>query len=308
MSQGDVIFNIYELTRSIGSGSFGDVWRGKNTLSDEIVAVKIEKVDKTKTRLESEKNICQQLKGEGIPEVLYYGTIANDTKALVMSYLGPSLENLFDFCKRTLSSKTIAMIGIQLIDRLEHIHNKGILHRDIKPDNFLIGIGDNRGKVFMVDFGLSKSFRENGNHISYRNNKNFTGTYRYSSIRNHRGVEQSRRDDLESVGYMLIYFAKGKLPWQGMKIEDKAERNRAIYKKKRTFSASELCEDLPREFYDYIRYTRMLRFTSRPDYNYLRSLFWKILQSDNQLNDGNFDWNEAAIKLEENKKKGGETS
>jgi hypothetical protein len=155
----------------------------------------------------------------------------------------------------------------------------------------------------MVDFGLSKSFRENENHISYRSNKNFTGTYRYSSIRNHRGVEQSRRDDLESVGYMLVYFAKGVLPWQGLKIEDKAERNRAIYKKKRTFSASSLCEGLPSEFYDYIRYARMLRFTSRPDYNYLRSLFWNILQTNNDVNDCSFDWNEAALKLEESKKR-----
>jgi casein kinase I family protein HRR25 len=303
MEQGDILFDKYELVRNIGSGSFGDVWKGKNISNGDIVAIKIEKVEKAKTRLESEKNICQQLRGEGVPEVFHYGNIEDGTKALVMSYLGPSLENLFDFCNRKLSFKTIAMIGIQLMDRLEHIHSKGILHRDIKPDNFLIGIGENRGKIFMVDFGLSKSFRENENHISYRSNKNFTGTYRYSSIRNHRGVEQSRRDDLESVGYMLVYFAKGVLPWQGLKIEDKAERNRAIYKKKRTFSASSLCEGLPSEFYDYIRYARMLRFTSRPDYNYLRSLFWNILQTNNDVNDCSFDWNEAALKLEESKKR-----
>lgn len=303
MSQGDILFDKYELIRNIGSGSFGDVWKGKAIPSGDIVAVKIEKVDKAKSRLLSERDICAQLQGEGIPEVLHYGNIENGTKALVMSYLGPSLENLFDFCNRKLSFKTIAMIGIQMMDRLEHIHKLGILHRDIKPDNFLIGIGQNRGKIFMVDFGLSKSYREDDNHISYRNNKNFTGTYRYSSIRNHRGVEQSRRDDLESVGYMLVYFAKGHLPWQGMKIEDKAERNRMIYKKKRTFSASALCDGLPTEFYDYIRYARMLRFTSRPDYDYLRSLFWSILQKNNEVNDCNFDWNTAALKLEETNNK-----
>ena len=213
-----------------------------------------------------------------------------------MSFLGPSLEELFDFCGRKFSIKTICMLGIQMIERMAHIHKCGIIHRDIKPDNFLIGIGDEKSKLFLVDFGLSKSYVHNHNHIQFRNDKNFTGTYRYSSIRNHRGIEQSRRDDLESIGYLLIYFSQGALPWQGIRIADKVERNQEIYRKKRQVSLKDLCQNLPPEFYEYMRYCRMIRFSEEPDYQLLRELFIKVMNQYNLKSDGIFDWNEIAIK------------
>ncbi|GAF74658.1 unnamed protein product, partial [marine sediment metagenome] len=281
MKVGDVLFDRFKIVKSIGSGSFGDVYKGTDMQdNNHSVAVKVEKKEPAKSRLESERDVYTQVQGVGVPEVKYYGELDNQVKILVMSYLGPCLEDLFDFCGRKLSNKTVAMLGIQFINQLEHIHASGIIHRDIKPDNFLIGLGKDKSKVFIIDFGLSKSFYSNKDHIEYRNNKNFTGTYRYSSIRNHKGIEQSRRDDLESVGYMLVYFSKGNLPWQGLKIADKAERNRQIHKKKRITRLQDLCEGLPTEIYSYLRYARMLRFTQEPDYSYLRNLFYSILQRE----------------------------
>jgi serine/threonine protein kinase len=301
----------FQIDKKIGQGSFGDVYKGKDTYSDEWVAIKVEKTKKSKSRLEQERDIYNLVKGNGIPKIFHYE--ATDTpdasdqsngkdsdqptgKILIMSFLGPSLEELFDFCGRKFSLKSICMLGIQMIERMAHIHKCGIIHRDIKPDNFLIGIGPEKSKVFLVDFGLSKSYVHNHNHIQFRNDKNFTGTYRYSSIRNHRGIEQSRRDDLESVGYLLIYFSHGSLPWQGIRIADKAERNHEIYRRKRKISLKELCQNLPSEFYEYMRYCRMIRFSEEPDYQYLRELFIRVMKQYSLTPDGIFDWNEIAIR------------
>merc|ERR1712196_156844 len=195
-----------------------------------------------------------------------------------MDYLGPSLDDLYEFCDSKFSLKTISMIGIQLIKRIETIHLNNIIHRDIKPDNFLIGTGKTKNKIYIIDFGLSKKYlEESGEHIEYKKNRSFTGSFRYSSIRNHKGIEQSRRDDLESIGYMLIYFLRGSLPWQGLKGSTKSKRSKNIFNVKRNTSLEQLCKDLPREIYSYMKYCRLLRFTQMPDYKYLRELFASIL-------------------------------
>ena len=297
----------YQIIKEIGSGSFGNVFKAKELGEDNsYVAVKVERVEKTdsnKSRLESEYNIYNAIQGEGIPEVKHFSNNTNGLKILIMNFLGPSFEDLFNFCSRKFSLKTISMIAIQIISRLEHIHKIGIVHRDIKPENFLIGIGKDKSKMYIVDFGLSKPYIHNGKHIEFRNNKNFTGTYRYSSIRNHRGIEQSRRDDLESVGYMLVYFYKGILPWQGLRLSDKAERNRTIYRKKRTTDIGTITSGMPSQFHDYIQYCRLLRFSQNPDYDYLRGLFESIIESGGEKNDCIFDWNIVAQQKKKSQKK-----
>ena len=301
-----IIGNRFQLDKKIGQGSFGDVYKGKDQHTDEWVAIKIEKTKQSKSRLDQERDIYNLVKGNGIPKIYHYESMKPNNssdnpdeptgKILIMSFLGPSLEELFDFCGRKFSIKTICMLGIQMIERLAHIHRCGIIHRDIKPDNFLIGIGKEKSKLFLVDFGLSKSYVQNHNHIQFRNDKNFTATYRYSSIRNHRGIEQSRRDDLESIGYLLIYFSQGSLPWQGVRIANKSERNQEIYRRKRKTALKDLCQNLPPEFYEYMRYCRMIRFTQEPDYSYLRDLFLQVMTQYNFEVDGVFDWNEIAIR------------
>ena len=102
-----------------------------------------------------------------------------------------------------------------MIQRIKVVHEERIIHRDIKPDNFLIGIGKKQHYVYVIDFGLAKRFRDpkTGEHIPYRDGKNLTGTARYASVNTHLGIEQSRRDDLESLGFVFMYFNKGNLPW-----------------------------------------------------------------------------------------------
>ncbi len=298
MKIGSVILDKYEIIKEIGSGSFGNVFKARLINSQDVfLAIKIEKLEKTesnKSRLDMEYEIYNNIQGDGIPQIVHYNNNYQGLKLLIMNFLGPSLEDLFNFCSRKFSLKTISMLGLQLISRLEHIHNLGIIHRDIKPENFLIGIGKDKSKIYIVDFGLSKPYLQDSKHIEFRNNKNFTGTYRYSSIRNHRGIEQSRRDDLESIGYMLVYFYKGSLPWQGLKMSDKAERNRTIYRKKRTTDIGTITQNMPSEFYDYIQYCRLLRFSQNPDYDYLKGLFTSVLQKNQVDNDLIFDWNIVA--------------
>ena len=297
------INNTYQLKKKIGEGAFGTVYKGYDTINEKYVAIKIEKIEKTmanKSRLDIEKNIYLTLSGTGVPDIMWYG-VENNRKILVLTYLGPSLEDLFVFCQRKFSLNTICLIAIQLLGRLRLVHEYGFIHRDIKPDNFLIGLGENRTSIYIVDFGLSKPFIDRDNeHIKYKNNKNFTGTYRYASIRNHNGIEQSRRDDLESLGYMLIYFMKGNLPWQGIHNSDKAKRNEMIYRTKRSTSLESLCENVPEEFYLYIKYCRLLRFSELPDYNYLIGLFKNLRNKlDLDYDSSLFDWNIIARRKQE---------
>ena len=209
-----------------------------------------------------------------------------------MELLGPSLENLFQKLNKKFSIKTACMLGIQMIDRIEYIHSKKILHRDIKPDNFLIGRGNNSHIVYILDFGLSKKYwsSKRDEHIPFCTNKKLTGTARYASINALSGCEQGRRDDLESIGYIIMYFIRGNLPWQGLKINNKDDRYKKICDKKKATSAKELCEGYPKQLEHFINYTRNLKFMEVPDYDYLRNLLKEIIYSQNSDIDFFYDW------------------
>ena len=168
--------------------------------------------------------------------------------------------------------KTVLMLADQMISRIEWVHNKNFIHRDIKPDNFLMGIGRHCNKVFMVDFGLAKKYRDSRTrqHIPYREDKNLTGTARYASVNAHMGIEQSRRDDMESLGYVLMYFNRTALPWQGLKAATKKQKYEKISEKKMSTPVDVLCKGYPAEFAMYINYCRGLRFEEAPDYMYRR--------------------------------------
>lgn len=211
---------------------------------------------------------------------------------LVLDLLGPSLEDLFNFCSRKFSLKTVLMLADQMINRVEYVHSKSFLHRDIKPDNFLMGLGRRANQVYIIDFGLAKKYRDpvSHQHIPYRENKNLTGTARYASINTHLGIEQSRRDDLESLGYVLMYFLRGSLPWQGLKAGTKKQKYEKISEKKISTSIEALCKSYPSEFASYFHYCRSLRFDDKPDYAYLKRIFRDLFIREGFQFDYVFDW------------------
>jgi serine/threonine protein kinase len=208
-----------------------------------------------------------------------------------MELLSESLESLFNRCQRKFSVKTIAMIGIQLLHRLEHIHQAKLLHRDCKPDNLVMGLGEQQHVVYLIDLGLCRPFvDEAGAHVPLRKNKKLIGTPRYASVNTHMGLEQSRRDDLEAAAYILLYFSSGQLPWQGLHGATKQNKYEAICAVKRTLTPAQLCRGLPPEFEQLLVYARGLRFDQEPDYRMLRGLFYALYRREGFADDCVYDW------------------
>eukprot|EP00357_Protocruzia_adherens_P017306 CAMPEP_0114993496 /NCGR_PEP_ID=MMETSP0216-20121206/12563_1 /TAXON_ID=223996 /ORGANISM="Protocruzia adherens, Strain Boccale" /LENGTH=421 /DNA_ID=CAMNT_0002357147 /DNA_START=279 /DNA_END=1544 /DNA_ORIENTATION=- len=282
----------YRLGRKIGSGAFGEIYLGTNIQTNEEVAVKLESVNAKHPQLLYESKLLKILQGGvGISGILWYG-IEGDYHVLVMDLLGPSLEDLFNLCNRRFSLKTVLMLADQMIARIEYVHSKNFIHRDIKPDNFLIGLSRRSSLIHIIDFGLAKKYRDprSHQHIPYRENKNLTGTARYASINAHLGLEQSRRDDLEAIGHVLMYFLRGDLPWQGIRANTKQEKYSKIMEKKMTTQVEVLCRGFPSEFVSYLNYCRSLRFEDRPDYGYLRRMLRELFIREGYEYDYVFDW------------------
>ncbi|KAK1881907.1 Casein kinase I isoform epsilon [Dissostichus eleginoides] len=285
--------NKYRLGRKIGSGSFGDIYLGSNIATGEEVAIKLECVKTKHPQLHIESKFYKMMQGGGktcgrFLKALLRGAerqrrwcgAEGDYNVMVMELLGPSLEDLFNFCSRKFSLKTVLLLADQMISRIEYIHSKNFIHRDVKPDNFLMGLG-------------KKKYRDarTHQHIPYRENKNLTGTARYASINTHLGIEQSRRDDLESLGYVLMYFNLGSLPWQGLKAATKRQKYERISEKKMSTPIEVLCKGYPSEFSTYLNMCRSLRFDDKPDYSYLRQLFRNLFHRQGFSYDYVFDWN-----------------
>lgn len=282
----------YRLGKKIGSGSFGDIYLGTSLTSGEEVAIKLESVKTKHPQLMYESKIYRILSGGvGVSGVRWYG-VEGDYNVMVMDLLGPSLEDLFNYCGRKFTLKTVLMLADQLVSRLEYVHTKSFIHRDVKPDNFLIGLGKRQHVIHVIDFGLAKKFRDprSHQHIPYRENKNLTGTARYASINTHIGIEQSRRDDLESLGYVLMYLIRGSLPWQGLKANTKKLKYERIMDRKMSTSTESLCKGYPVEFRSYFEYSRSLRFEDRPDYAYLKRLFKELFYRKGFQYDNLYDW------------------
>ncbi|KAL2500867.1 casein kinase I-like 3 [Forsythia ovata] len=282
----------FKLGRKIGSGSFGEIFIATHIDTFEIVAVKIENNKTKHPQLLYEAKLYNIIQGgSGIPGIKWSG-VDGDDNVLVLDLLGPSLEDLFVYCGRKFSLKTVLMLADQMITRIEFVHSKGFLHRDIKPDNFLMGLGRKANQVYIIDFGLAKRYRDSitNRHIPYRENKNLTGTARYASCNTHLGIEQSRRDDLESLGYVLLYFLRGSLPWQGLKAATKKQKYDKICEKKLSTPIEVLCKSHPVEFASYFHYCHSLTFDQRPDYGFLKRLFRELFTREGYEFDYIFDW------------------
>lgn len=287
----------FEIRGQLGSGSYSVVHLGYDLLKKEDVAVKFEWVDAKKgRRLMHEAALLTSMAGtsgaDGFPRVRWWGN-QDQYNIMVMELLGPSLEYLFKKCGKQFSTKTTVMLAEQMIDRIQFVHSCGIVHRDIKPHNFLVGAGDaGEGKVYIMDFGLAKRYLdpETGAHIPCVKKRGVTGTVRYTSLNVHKGLEPSRRDDLGAIGYVLMQFQLGRLPWQGISAQSNRTKQKRIGRKKEQTTHEELCKGFPDEFATWLSYCDSLSYAERPDYDHLRSLLRAICAKHEFVMDGKFDW------------------
>ena len=288
----------------IGSGSFGQVLYGKHKSTSLEVAVKVISSDTSNETIKKEINFSKQLqKITGFPTI-YYTCVYDKKNIIVESLLGPSLDKLFKYCGKKFPLKTVCLIGKEIVKRLESMHEKGILHRDLKPNNLTWGNFNSSYNnisnynsinnisnqldiktIFLIDFGLSCSYLEGGissKHYKIKTNLSFVGTLRYASLNSHKGIRQSRRDDLESMIYILIYFLKGKLPWQDVRAKEKEERHKKISEIKSNATTESLCQDLPSEFAELLDYVKGLEFEEKPYYGKFYSFFHNLIEKLNK--------------------------
>ena len=279
------------VNRQLGKGGFGQIYLGRNINDNSPIAIKVED-SSNRSHLHTEYEILKDIQGGvGIPRIFKYRQ-GQRHNYLVMELLGKSVEKLFSENDKTFTYKTIFQIGYQMIERIQYVHYKGYIHRDIKPGNFVIGRGEKNKIIYIIDFGLSKRYidLDTNKHIAYREGKGLTGTARYVSLFTHYGIEQARRDDIESIAYNLIYFAKGKLPWQGVKTKNKKEKHKKIMESKLANTPGILCMGLPDEFEELLKYARKLEFEEEPDYKAIKNMFKKYIEKNGEKMNMEFEW------------------
>jgi serine/threonine protein kinase len=282
----------YTITRYINSGSFGDVFEARHNPSGKLVALKIPIITPERNgqlSLLHEYKIYKTIsnKQHGIPSMKIIKN--GEQQIIVMDLLGQSLESLLATHKK-FGLKTVILLAMKMISILRYLHGKGYIHRDIKPDNFVIGHNqDDQSNLYLIDYGLSKEYTNKNEHISLKNTKKFCGTVRYASIAAHESMEQSRKDDLETIGYILVYFYKGKLPWQGIKYNTKKERYHNVGEIKKGLDIDDLCSGMPKEFSIFLKYIKNLEFEERPHYTALIKMF-KALYNSRKYKDDLMEW------------------
>jgi len=293
-----LINDTYILGSKIGRGSFGEVYLGKHKFKGTKVAIKLEPLESKSHILQHEYQVYREIynPNAGICQYHYFG-LEDDYAVLVVDLLGKSLGSLLARCGGRFSLKTVLMIADQMISRLEYLHENNYIHRDLKPDNMMIGRDHLNNQIFLIDYGLAKKYRDPSSrrHISFKDGGKMVGTARYASINSHKGYQLSRRDDLISLAYILIYFLKGKLPWQKVKGVTKNEKYNNISKLKQTIRSQTICSDLPKEFQIFLDFCCSLDFKDEPNYNYLRNLFRSLFKRSGYSYDLVFDWVNASI-------------
>jgi serine/threonine protein kinase len=271
----NLINNKYKLIKKIGSGSFGTIFEGENIRTNEKVAIKVELISNELKLLKYETNIYKILGNiHGVPKIKWYGK-DQTYYYMVMDLLGDSLEKILEL-SGCFKMKTVLQIGINVLNILMNIHDKGFIHRDIKPENFLLTIPRPK-KLYIIDFGISKPFIINDKHIEPKMTHQFIGTQNFASINTHEFNEQSRRDDLESLAYMLICFYFGKLEWMNTDINfsNRDEENIFVKNKKKDLVNN---ENIPKILMDYYKSVLILGFDEKPDYNKFIKTFTNELE------------------------------
>lgn len=267
MQENSLFKDKYYIENLLGSGGFGSVYKTTQIEMQKTFAIKVDK--KRKGNVKQESVLLLELQGgEGIPRVYEVGETADFTY-MVMELLGSSLSKIQKQQGGRFQVDTVIPILLQAINRLEYIHSFGIAHRDLKPQQFLLG---SNNLLYLVDYGLARKFSIDGSHIPYQNNCSRAGNSTYASLGNHLGIHQTRRDDIESLSYMAVSLVCGKLPWQQtVKLNSSTKWNN-VYQIKSSIPLQELCQDCPKEFLSFIRYARALDFHEDPDYEYLRRM------------------------------------
>ncbi|KAI9685249.1 MAG: hypothetical protein M1822_004622 [Bathelium mastoideum] len=258
---------------------------GHDLKSGREVALKLEHTRVDPSSLENEIEIYKTLSGgTGIPRVYWHG-YEDDFRIMAFELLGPDLENLLKYCNGKFSLKTVLMLADQLIPRFQYLHSKGFVHRDVKPGNLLLGDGKQGNMVYVTDIGLAKEVGEPGRYQYH-----LVGTMHFASVNAHLGLEQSPRDDMESLGYVLIYLLQGRLPWQDLHVGSSKQKEKTILQKKQSALEHDLYADVPEEFKRYFDHVRSLAFEERPAYSYLRRLFQSLFRRQGFEYDHVFDW------------------
>lgn len=279
------ILERYYIKDEVGTGSFGKVYKLQHLSKNKCFALKVDIRQKGSVLLEA-KILADLQGGLGIPKLYKYGS-TDQFSYMIVELLGHTLNKLLKQCKGKFSLATVVSIMLQLITRIEYVHRKGYLHRDLKPHQVLVG--RNPKIVYLTDFGLARKFEVNNYHISFQNSCPRVGNATFSSLNNHSGVRQSRRDDLESLVYMALYFLKGHLPWQSTQKLSSNTKWQNIFQIKSHITIEDLCVGSPKEFSTLLKYCRNLKFEEKPDYNYIQSLFLQIQKREN-LYESFFDW------------------